>query len=223
MLKSILAQCLAHQGIADIEDVAPVVLVRAVDAIGPHVLIVAIEPLSVAVVEEPEHLGHPVAQPVSRARGESRRVGCSRAQVETAPLRVGPGYNPYPMQHLVHDGSGPLVRRVGPDAHPSAIGAFGGGRAGVVSDIRREVLHLGEVVPPVDGGLGGIRYPLVGIGITAGSDMERDLSLWQGIETYHVAIAHLPSLRHGISPHVVERGGFQVFQPVDIAVVAQDA
>ena len=67
VLQAILAKCLAHQAVAIVEHIAMVVLVGTVDAIGPHVLVVAMEERSRGVVPEIEHGRHTLAQPVARS------------------------------------------------------------------------------------------------------------------------------------------------------------
>ena len=120
----------------------------------------------------------------------------------------------------MHNGARTLVALVGAYAHPSTVGAVGGRCARLIANVGCKTLHLGQVVPPVDGRLGCLSYACRVLGVVL-TDGQPYLSFGNGVELDDVAVACLAACRTCVCAHIIFGCRLQVFQPVNLAVVVK--
>ena len=218
MFQSILAQCLTNHGIAQVERLGARVLVSTVDAVGPHVLIVAVQLLKGHVVPERQSFCHAVAQPVACAASAAVDI---LTQHLVVPLR-GVGDHAQSVFHLVHDGSATLVRCVRTHVHPGlclivAISRLCACTVGNVEGLH----HRRHVVEVVAGCIHGIGDAFLRFSVALVVEVPGNVALRNGIKLHHVAIAHGSIGSDDVGTHEVFLTGRQFLQPVDATAVVQ--
>ena len=135
MLQTILAKSLDNQAIGYIQQFGTIVLMSSVDAVWPHVLMIATEHIGIIVGKEAHHLCGAVTQPLTCAIAIAIDA---RAQVMTAPFCVGPWDDAYAMKEFVQQCARALIRGIGSHAHPASIRAVGSGHARIIAHTGRE-------------------------------------------------------------------------------------
>ena len=179
----------------------------AVDAVGPHVLRVALEARACGAVPEVEECRHTVAEPLARAVARAQDVAAPVGRVRDDAQSV---------LHLMHNGTRALVAGVGTHVHPRVVlvVAVGRRRAGAVA--HAEVLRdAGQVVEDVAGLRQRVVDALVGCCVAAVVVRVGDVTLGHGRELDDVAVARLAVLVGGVGAHVVHGARLQVLEVVD--------
>ena len=110
----------------------------AVDAVWPHVGVVAVQLFGAAVVPESNGACRADSQPVTTGR-----VGTEKGVVVPGV----DGAHADGMQHLMEQGTRLLVGRVGTHSHPSTVAAVGGRGVGAIADVHIESTDSRIFVP----------------------------------------------------------------------------
>ena len=210
--KTVLVECLCQDSHHAIEVVIVCVLMGTITAIGPEVHVISGDDSCRAVVPEADGLRHAVSEPVSS-------VTC-RTHLTVPPHVMGAYADA--VEGLVHNGTRLLVAAALTHAHPTSVAAVGGRSSRTVVHADPKAMNTCEVVPVVvHGEVDGIVETVVGSLIATIVIPVAHGALWHCDKLDYIAIAHGIVLVDGIGSHVIDGGGFQVTQPVDLAFLVE--
>ena len=190
--KSVLAEGLVEQTVADVKEGGAVVGSGSVDAVRSKVHVVAVSRSCGVVLQELHHGVALVALPDALAVAQ-------RLVPPHAVLPFADG-----VSHLVHDSSGPLIADVCSHIHPAAITAIGRWRTGAVIDGDMQSADAGQVVPICQCFLCAVVDSCVGSLVCAVAVVRvADRSFGDGDDFDDVAISHGMPFGHGVCTDII--------------------
>ena len=213
--QAVLAKPLHNQRVCGVQQLAAVVLVRPVDAVGPHVNFIAPQVSGGVVVDKLDDVARALAQPAPAF------AGFAQGRVGAVPKAVLPYANGMP--HFMQGCPRLLVAGAGAKLHIAAVAGLGRRRARAVAHRQAVVLYARQVVKVANRRFHS-RFDalMVTLGARdAGAELKGNRPLRNRYHFDDVAIAHRVGIGDGVGAHVVHRGRRQIFYPVDVAVARE--